>query len=117
MTDKPLGNHQEFKSNKTSRPLGKKILIQRERTKVRPLHNARLLEARNRQKIRSNRRRPSNRLTTEVILKTKVTARTLTLAFGPHLITRNQTASTYLTQTSTQRILMPLKAFRTSQNS
>merc|ERR1711874_834794 len=103
MTDRPLGNHQEFKSNKTSRPQGKKILIQTERTKARPLHNARPLEARNRQKIRSNRRRPSDRLKTEVILKTKVTPRTLILAFGPHLITRNQTASNFLTQTSTQR--------------
>lgn len=117
MTDRPLGKHQEFKSNKTSRPQGKKILIQTERTKARLLHYARPLEARNRQKIRSNRRRPSDRLKTEVILKTKVTPRTLILAFGPHLITRNQTASNFLTQTSTQRTLMPLKAFRTSQNS
>ena len=116
MTDRPLGKHQEFKSNKTSRPQDKKILIQRERIKARPPHSARPLEARNRQKIHSNRRRPSNRLKTEVILKTKVTPRTLILPFGPHLITRNQTASNYLTQTSNQKTPMPLKAFRTSQS-
>ena len=116
MTDRPFGRHQEFKSNKTSRPQGKKILIQRERTKARLPHSARPLEARNRQKIRSNRRRPSNRLKTEVILKTKVTPRTLILLSGPHLITRNQTASNYLTQTSNQKTPMPLKAFRTSRS-
>ena len=116
MTDRPLGNHQEFKSNKTSRPQDKKILIQRERTKARLPHSTRTLGARNRLKISSNLRRPSNRLKTGVILKTRVTPRTLILPFGPHLITRNQTASNYLTQISTQRTLTPSKAFRTSQN-
>ena len=61
MTDRPLGKHQEFKSNKTSRPQGKKILIQRERTKARPPHSTRTLGARNRLKISSNLRRPNKR--------------------------------------------------------
>ena len=117
MIDMHVGQQQEFKISRTSRPLGKKILIQRERTKVRLRPCTRPLEPRNRRKILPNQRRPSSRLTTEVTLKTKVTPRTLILAFGPHLIIRNQIASNNLTQTSPQRTRSLSKALGTPQDS
>ena len=117
MIDMHVGQQQEFKISRTSRPLGKKILIQRERTKARLRPCTRPLEPRNRRKIPPNQRRPSSRLTTEVTPKTKVTPRTLILAFGPHLIIRNQIASNNLTQTSPQRTRSLSKALGTPQDS
>ena len=117
MIDMYVGQQQEFKISRTSRPLGKKILIQRKRTKSRLQPCTRLLEPGNRRNILPNQRRPSIRLTTEVTLKTKVTPRTLILAFGPHLIIRNQIASNNLTQTSPQRTRSLSKALGTPQDS
>ena len=117
MIDMHVGQQQEFKISRTSRPLGKKILIQRKRTKARLRPCTRPLEPRNRRKILPNQRRPSSRLMTEVTLKTKVTPRTLILAFGPHLIIRNQIASNNLTQTSPQRTRSLSKALGTPQDS
>ena len=117
MIDMNVGQQQEFKISRTSRPLGKKILIQRKRTKARLRPCTRPLEPRNRRKILQNQKKPSSRLTTEVILKTKVTPRTLILAFGPHLIIRNQIANNNLTQTSPQRTHSLSKALGIPQES